>query len=145
MKAKHFTDDQLIDGVISLAIEYRQRFHKSLGVTGEVGEYKASKLCKLKRVPGNINEGFDARDGRGKRVQIKSRICHKNAERTGQFSKNFKFDYVLLVLMSDNYEVIQIFKAKRQKIQDQIKRQSYKRPSLSISKFKSIAEPVYQR
>jgi len=144
METKHLTDDQLIASVISLAIEYRQRFNKSLGVTSEVGEYKASKLLNLERAPGNINEGFDARDAKRKRVQIKSRICHKNTERTGQFSKNFKFDYALLVLMSDNYEVTKIFKAKRQKIQDQIERQSYKRPSLSISKFESIAELVYQ-
>ena len=56
MKAKRLTDDQLIASVIPLAIEYRQRFNKSLGITSEVGEYKASKLLKLRRVSGNINE-----------------------------------------------------------------------------------------
>ena len=73
--------------------------------------HKASKLLKLKRATGNIQKGFDTKDANGRRVQIKSRIYHRNQERTGVF-KNYEFDYALLVLLSDSYEVIEIFKAR---------------------------------
>ena len=142
MKIKDLRDDQLIEHIIPLAAEYRQRFGKSLGITSEVGEYKAAKLLKLKRAPGNIRKGFDANDSDGKKVQIKSRIYHRNQERTGVF-KNYEFDYALLVLLSDDYEVTEIYKAKCEDIKKQITTQSYKRPSLSISKFKSIGGQVY--
>lgn len=142
MKAQNLNDDQLIEHIIPLAVEYRQRFGKSLGITSEVGEYRASKLLKLKRVPGNINEGFDAVDQKGKRVQIKSRICHRSQERTGLFN-NFNFDYALLVLMSEDYEVTEIHRLQREKISEQIRTQKYRRPSLSVGKFRKLAERVY--
>lgn len=142
MKITKLSNDQLIEHVILLAREYRRRFGKSLGITSEVGEYKASQLLKLERAPGNINEGFDAIDPEGKRVQIKSRICHRSQERTGTF-KNYNFDYALLVLLSDDYEVTEIYMAKCEDIRNQITAQHYKRPSLSISRFKKLAERIY--
>lgn len=142
MRVTKLNNDQLIEHIILLAREYRQRFGKSLGITSEVGEYKASQLLKLERAPGNINEGFDAIDPKGKRVQIKSRICHSSQERTGVF-KNYSFDYALLVLLSDDYEVTEIYKAKCEDIRNQISAQHYKRPSLSIGKFKKLAKCVY--
>lgn len=142
MTNKHLTDDQLIDNIILLAIRYRERFEKNLGITSEIGEYKASRLLNLTRADGNINKGFDAVDKAGKKVQIKSRIFIRKQERTGQFS-NFDFDYAVLVLMSSEYEVLEIWKASRRKIKGEIERQAYKRPSLSINKFKSIALKIY--
>ena len=58
MIAKHLSDEQLINSMIPLAIEYRRRFRKSLGITSEVGEYKASKLLKLDRAEGWTEQGF---------------------------------------------------------------------------------------
>ncbi|MBA7690434.1 hypothetical protein ES703_98960 [subsurface metagenome] len=142
MKAPKFTDDELIERIIPLAKEYRRRFGKSLGITSEVGEYKAAKLLKLKRAPGNIQRGFDAIDEKGRRVQIKSRVSHRSQERTGLFN-NFDFDYALLVLMSEDYEVTEIYKAQCKRIKEQIQNQSYKRPSLSVGKFKQLAKRVY--
>ena len=142
MRVTRLSNDQLIEHIILLAREYRQRFGKSLGITSEVGEYKVSQLLKLERAPGNINEGFDAIDPKGKRVQIKARICHRSQERTGVF-KNYSFDYALLVLLSDDYEVTEIYKAKCEDIRNQITAQHYKRPSLSIGKFKKSAKRIY--
>jgi hypothetical protein len=137
--AKRLSDEQLISSIIPLAVEYRRRFGKSLGITSEVGEYKASKLLKLERAKGNINKGFDAVDRNGKKVQIKSRIWHKTQERTGVFN-NFAFDYALLVLMSEDYNVVEIHQAPCRSIKAEIEGQSYKRPSLSVGKFKHLAK-----
>lgn len=142
MTVNNLADDQLIENIISLAVMYRQRFGKSLGITSEIGEYKASKLLRLNRAQGNINQGFDATDSEGKKVQIKSRVYSRSQERTGLFN-NFAFDYAVLVLMSDKYDIAEIWKASCQTIKEEIDRQQYKRPSLSIGKFKSIAEKVY--
>ena len=111
--------DQLIEHIIPLAIEYRRRFGKSLGITGEVGEYKASRLLKLERASGNINEGFDAIDPKNKKVQIKSRICQRSQGRTSVF-KNYGFYYALLVLLDDDYEVIEMYQVECKKIRDSI-------------------------
>ena len=142
MKVTKLNDDQLIEHIIPLAMEYRRRFGKSLGITGEVGEYKASRLLKLERVSGNINEGFDATDPENKKVQIKSRICQRSQGRTSVF-KNYAFDYALLVLLDDDYEVIEIYKADCKKVRNEIEAQSYNKPALSISAFKRIAKPIY--
>ncbi|MFC1919870.1 DUF6998 domain-containing protein [Chloroflexota bacterium] len=134
-------DDKLLQQAIDVAIEYRRRCNKNLGITSEVGEYKACKLLKLDRAKGNINEGFDAEDTQGKRVQIKSRICLRGSERTGIFS-SFNFDYALLVLLDSSYEVFEIYKADRKTVEDEIKNQSYKRNSISVSRFKKLGEQV---
>ena len=142
MKASTLSDDQLIENIIGLSLEYKKRFGKNLGITGEIGEVKASNLLKLKRALGNINEGFDSIDLGGQRVQIKTRIHLRNSERTSAFT-NFNFDYALLVLLSDEYELIKIYKASCIDIQKEIEEQTYKRPALSISSFIKIANCIY--
>lgn len=135
-------NDQSIDNIILSAIEYRRRFGKSLGITGEVGEYKAFQILHLKLADGNINRGFDAKDQDNKRVQIKSRIIKRTSERTEVFN-NYSFDYTLLVLLSDDYEISEIHKASRNRIKQEIQTQKYKKPALSISKFKQISRQIY--
>lgn len=142
MKASKLSNEQLIETAIDVSLEYKKRFGKNLGITGEVGEYKASQLFNLERAPGNINEGFDAIDPKGKKVQIKSRIYSSNSERTSAFT-NFGFDYALLVLLSDKYEIMEVHKANREKIQEKIITQSYKRPAIAIGDFKKLSKQVY--
>jgi hypothetical protein len=142
MKALKLTNKQLIENIIGLSLEYKKRFGKSLGITGEVGEYKASRLLNLKRAPGNINKGFDAIDPKGKKVQIKTRIFSRNSERTSAFT-NFGFDYALLVLLSDKYEITEIYKARCKDIREKIDSQSYKRPALTIGNFKKLSKRIY--
>ena len=142
MRVITLSDDQLMEHIISVAREYRKRFGKSLGITGEVGEYRAAQLLNLTRASGNINEGYDAIDSKGRKVQIKSRIYRRNQERTSVF-KNYGFDYAILVLLSEQYEITEIYKAACKDIRDRIKAQSYTKPALSISDFKKLAKRIY--
>jgi hypothetical protein len=142
MKGPRLSENQLIKNIISLSLEYKKRFGKSLGITGEVGEYKASRLLGLERAPGNINKGFDAIDPKGKKVQIKTRIYSSNSERTSAFT-NFGFDYALLVLLTDKYEITEIRKARCKPIREKIDSQSYKRPALTIGDFKKLSKRIY--
>jgi len=143
-KLEALTKDQLIDQIAALAVLYKKRFRKSLGVTAEIEEYKAAKLLKLRRAEGNINKGFDACDLDDRKVQIKSRVTTSKTQRTGSFSIH-KFDYALLVLLSDNYDIREIYRADRKQIEKAIKKQSYSRRSLPIGKFIEIGEPVYPK
>lgn len=142
MKASEFSNDQLIEKIIGVSLEYKKRFGKNLGITGEVGEYKASRLLNLERAGGNINKGFDAIDPKGKKVQIKTRIYSRSSERTSAFT-NFGFDYALLVLLSDKYEMTEIYKARCKDIREKIYSQSYKRPALTIGDFKKLSKLIY--
>ncbi len=142
-KNEKLTSDPLIGQIIALAVEYKKQFNKNLGITAEIGEYKAAKLLKLQRVEGNINPGYDALDGK-KKVQIKTRIFKKKAERTGNFS-NHKYDYALLVLLSPDYEVLEIYKATEYMVKNALDAQSYKRPSLPIGKFMDIGRRIYPK
>ena len=99
-------------------------------------------MLNLKRVPGNINKGFDAIDPKGKKVQIKTRVFSRNSERTSAFT-DFGFDYALLALLSDKYEITQIYKARCKDIQNKIESQSYKRPALAIGDFKKLSKLIY--
>lgn len=74
MKMNSLSDDEIISLAIDLGKEFRARFGKTLGITGEIGEYRAAQILDLKRVEGNINKGFDAYDSDSNRVQIKIRI-----------------------------------------------------------------------
>lgn len=105
-----YTNDELINTIVQLAVLYRERFNRSLGVTAEIGEYKTAQLLNLKLAKGGINRGFDAEDVNGSKVQIKTRVTSRTSQRTGLFN-NFDFDYALLVLMSESYEVQHIYKA----------------------------------
>jgi hypothetical protein len=143
-KFEALTKDQLIDQIAVLTVLYKKRFGKSLGVTAEIGEYKAAKLLKLRRAEGNINKGFDAYDLDNRKVQIKSRVTTSKTQRTGTFSSH-KFDYALLVLLSDNYDIKEIYRADHKQIEKAIENQSYSRRSLPIGKFIAIGKPVYPK
>jgi hypothetical protein len=144
LDTEQISDAQLVERIANLACLYRQRFRKSLGVTAEIGEYKAAKLLNLKLEQGNINKGFDARDAKGNRVQIKTRVYVRKSERTGLFN-NCDFDYALLVLLSNEYEVIEIHRAERKAVVKELKKQTYSRPSIPINRFKKIGKPVYRK
>src|SRR5258705_153650 len=62
-----------------LAQRYRALTGKPLGITGEVAEYEAARLLRLKLTPAR-NAGFDAtecKNGSVRRLQIKGRCLLK--------------------------------------------------------------------
>src|SRR5436190_8006 len=62
---------EILATVKPLAAEYYRLTGKPLGVTGEVAEYVASELLRIKLVPART-EGHDALRGK-ERIQIKGR------------------------------------------------------------------------
>jgi hypothetical protein len=73
---------RLMEEAMGLAKEYRRLTGKPLGITGEVGEYRAATLLNLKLMDAR-QPGYDAIGEDGRRIQIKSR-CVPNNKKSGQ-------------------------------------------------------------
>jgi hypothetical protein len=89
--------DVLIEQVRDVALRYKAKTGKPLGVTGELGELVAAEALNLELAPAR-QAGWDAKDALGRRLQIKTRACN----RTGMMASiNLKheFDAVLLVIL----------------------------------------------
>lgn len=133
-----------------IAIKYYGLTSKSLGITGEIGEYEAAlKLgCTLQtaRTPGH-----DIIDCDNNRVQVKTRcIRDKKSQRVPTIIKSEEkkeWDYVVLVLLDPNYEVIEILRADKNTVEEHLSKPRPKggkaRRDMPISEFKIISTVVW--
>jgi hypothetical protein len=145
--------EELLAQAKQLALRYRQLTGRPLGITGEVAEFSAAKLLGLKLADAR-QAGYDAvdqRDGKSVRVQVKGRCLFegsKPGQRVGAIKLEHKWDVVMLVLMDADFEVREIYEAKRPKVEDALKAPGSKarnqRGALSVSKFKSIGQRVWR-
>ena len=142
------TEKDILVEVRALAVEYWQLTGKPLGVTGEIGEFEAAEKLGLK-LEGARTAGYDARDGDGRRIQIKSRWKRDGAKwgRLSRIDAAKEFDKVILVLMRGNYEVHEIWEAGRQDVIDRLGKPGSKarneRGQMSVPQFRSIARRVW--
>ena len=144
-------DNELINVVksaVDVALDYEAATNgkRKLGITGEVGEVLVCYQLGLKLVLDSRSEGFDAMDKDGLRVQIKTRRSEteglpRDAGRTGIFSKH-EFDYALLALLDNKYELCEIWQADYNKLKLIIEKQKRRQPSLSS--FKNVGEPIFE-
>lgn len=134
-----------------LAIEYRQLTGKPLGITGEIAEYEAARLLGLQLCEAR-QAGYDAIRTEGKsgtRIQIKGRcvISSNPGQKLGKIRLDQEWDSVVLVLMTANFEPYAIYEAERQAVEEALVAPGSKarneRGALSVSKFRSIAQPVW--
>jgi hypothetical protein len=80
-------------------------------------------------------------------VQIKSRCIPPDAkpgQRIGQIRFDHDWDTVALILMNEDFEPLEIWEAKRERVRRELERPGSKarnqRGALSVRKFKQIAE-----
>jgi len=98
----------MIQKIKDVALECRKKYGRNLA-TGFLGELYACEILGLKLVENPIQKGYDAEDKDGKRYQIKTRCSIRGSEvnprgRIGKF-RDLDFDYALLVLLNDKYEL----------------------------------------
>lgn len=145
-----YAADKLISQARVLAAEYRRTMGRPLpGISSEIAEHDAVNLLSLE--PKASDEGgWDAVDPEnGDRIQIKSRTIFdesKGGERIGQLKMNQDWDAVVLVLMDENYEPYEIYRASRGELEAFSKQTSSnraKRGAMSVARFKIIAELVW--
>ena len=101
-----------------LARKYYKLTGKPLGVTGEIAEYEAAKILKVKLTQAR-QAGYDAFEFVGKRrrkLQIKGRCIQNNSkpgQRLGSIQTNKNWDAVLMVLLDEKFDATEIWEAKR--------------------------------
>lgn len=131
------------------AIDYYKITGKPLGITGEIGEYLGAKELGLKLAQAR-EPGFDAKDKKGNRIQIKARSIPKSKKMTGQRVGGIRldspWDKVLLVLMDEHFEAVSMHIANRPEIEKALKKPGSKarnlRGALAVTQFKKIAKQV---
>lgn len=136
----------VIEAAKAAAKRYRELTGKPLGITGEIGEVLTANLLGLDLSDAR-QPGYDAIGPDGGRVQIKSRCVLPNSrpgQRVGQIRFDYEWDTVALILMDEDFEPIEVWEARRERIQTELAKPGSKsrneRGVLGVSKFKSIAE-----
>lgn len=145
-----YAPDKLIAQARALAAEYRRAMGKPLpGVSTEIAEHDAVRLLGLEP-SAQAAGGWDAVDpATGERIQIKSRTIFdesKGGERMGQLKLNQEWDAVVLVLMDEDYEPYEIYRATREELSEYADSSSAnraKRGAMSVARFKIIGELVW--
>ncbi len=120
---------------------------RKLGVTGEIGEVLCCHTLGLKLSLHSRTEGYDAVDGEGKLVQIKTRRSESDGlpsdlGRLSTFSKH-GFDYALLVVLDSDYHIAEIWRAEQADIAGLIDSQKRRNPNLGS--FKRRASRVWPK
>lgn len=139
----------LIDQAKQLARQCREITGKPLGITGEVGEFTAAHLLNLQLTDAR-QPGYDAIAPDGRRIQIKTRCIlpsNRSSGRLGRINLDHEWDTVMLVLISNDFELISIHEAQRANIERELTKPGSKarneKGALSISKFRSIASTIW--
>lgn len=147
-----YAADKLIAQARQLAAEYRRTMGKPLpGISNEIAEHDAMRLLGLEATA-TADAGWDAVDpDTGQRIQIKSRTIFdesKGGQRIGQLKMNQAWDAVVLVLMDEDYEPYEIYRAMRDDLAELVDVASSgraKRGAMSVARFKIVGELVWDR
>lgn len=138
----------------ALAKTYKRLTGKPLGITGEVAEFEAARILGLE-LAGARQSGYDATqtvNGKVIKIQIKGRCIPAKSisgQRLGRLQFDKDWDTVILVLMDEDYEVINIFEANREEIENVLSapgsQEKKAERGLPIRKFKEIGRLVWER
>jgi len=147
-----YAAEKLIAQARQLAAEYRRTMGKPLpGISSEIAEHDAVRLLELEPKT-SLETGWDAQDpATGERIQIKSRTIFdesKSGQRIGQMKTSQDWDAVVLVLMDENYEPYEIYKATREDLEpflDASSSSRAKRGAMSVARFKIVGTLVWDR
>lgn len=141
---------EILVEVKKLARKYKKLTGKTLEVTGEVAELYAAQFLGVDLTGAHL-PGYDAVkevDGETIRYQIMGRSSDDISKGpVGSIRKETDYDYVVLVLMNEDYDVQSIYQALRSEIDHVLRAGESKsrniRRQLSINKFKAIGQKVW--
>jgi hypothetical protein len=149
--SKPYSVDKLTAEARRLAADYRRATGKTLPLSGEIAANDARRLLDLDP-PAESVAGCDAvrRTPEGiVRVQIKGRVVFgqgKGAPRVGQLKLDQGWDETVLVLLDDDYEPFEIYRAGREAIETALAGKSQnKRGAMTVAQFRIIAQCVWTR
>ena len=138
----------MIRKIRDVALEFRKKYGRNLA-TGFLGELYACEVLGLKLAENPNQKGYDAEDEDGKRYQIKTRCSMRGSGvnprgRMGRFRRPDDFDYALLVLLDDKYDLKEIWKAElNEELRKAIQEDQTKYSGMHIYRFIKLARKVY--
>ena len=131
------------------AVDYYNLTKRPLGITGEIGEYEATRCLRLKLAPVRAT-GYDAKDKRGQKIQIKTRSIPRSKKLVGQklglIKLEKEWDKVLLVRLDEKLKPLAMYEAKRKQIEAALRKTKSRaraRGALSLTEFIKIARQVW--
>ncbi len=149
-----YSIDRLVGEARRLAADYRRATGKTLPVTAEIAVQDCIRLLGLKPAESSA-AGYDAireRNGAVERIQVKGRAIFdesKSGHRLGQLKLDQPWDYVMLVLMDENYEPVEIHEADREVLVETLNDPSASkrtaRGMISVARFKIIGRLLWTR
>lgn len=142
-----YSMQKLTDEARRLAADYRRATGKTLPLSPEIATNDAIRLLHLTQADDDTCDAFYEADGEPRKVQVKGRVVFdqgKAASRIGQLKFEKPWDETLLVLMDENYETSEIYKAERKKMESVLAEKSpNKRGAMTVNQFKAIAIKVW--
>lgn len=143
--------DKLMAEARRLAAEYRRATGKTLAISGEIAVSDAIRLLGLEAAPEGA-EGYDVlrhTPAGPLRLQVKARLVFddtRRPHRLGQLKMEQDWDAVLLVLMDENYDVVEILEAPRTAIAEALaEARPNRRGTLSVARFRNLGRTVWLR
>ena len=142
-----YSMQKLTDEARRLAADYRRATGKTLPLSPEIAINDAIRLLHLTAADDDSCDAFYEVGGERWKVQVKGRVVFgqsKAASRIGQLKFEKPWHETLLVLMDENYETTEIFKAEREKMESVLAEKSpNKRGAMTVNQFKVIAARVW--
>ena len=140
----------ILESIKPLAAEYYELTGKPLGVTGEIGEAEAARICGLDLAPVRT-KGYDATRGEEK-VQIKTRVPDPKVKQLGRMSRidTTKLCQTVMLVILDHrtLDAREIWEAPFDAVVKELNMtpaKSRKRGQLAVSSFKAIASRTWKK
>mgnify|MGYP003593140842 CR=1 FL=1 len=134
---------ELAERAKAIELEYKRKYGRSFGITGELGELYGAALLGLALAERRNQPGYDATDDDdGVKYQVKARC---QGVRVGKFKDEpqLEWDQGLFVEMDESLAVVAIWKHGRERIRDLQEIENGK--GIRIQRFKEGIEPLWER
>lgn len=142
-----YSMQKLTDEARRLAADYRRATGKTLPLSPEIAVNDAIRLLGLTASKDDDCDAVYEEQGGCRRIQVKGRVVFEQSKtipRLGQLKLEKQWDETLLVLMDENYETTEIYRADRAKMESVLANKSpNKRGAMTVNQFKVIGTKVW--
>ena len=143
--------EKVLEQARKAAVRYYKLTGKPLGITGEIGEYLASKKLKLTFADAR-QAGYDAIDEKDRKIQIKTRRVPRgkslSGQRMGVVRLDHEWDVLMLVMLDENFDIVSMHEAGRRAVAHALGKtesKARKRGALGVSEFMNLGKQVWPR
>ncbi|MEM7468635.1 MAG: hypothetical protein AAF387_17335 [Pseudomonadota bacterium] len=142
-----YSVSKLTEEARRLAADYRRATGKSLPLSPEIAINDAIRLLGMSASEDDYCDAVYTRDGAECRVIVKGRAIFdktRSGQRIGQLKFDKPWDEALLVIMDEDYETTEIYRANRDTMAAALaEKAENKRGAMTVSQFKIIATKIW--